>query len=202
MPSRIRKPKYVDGHIPSAEIIGDDSGKFSFEEEKLLELSTSDLRNMLTIISPDHKLLNGKRRSSRTLASAIVKELDKMDDHPGILQSFYDKLYSGDEPEIIQGEKEDAGEPELTKVTDAPEPKSPKEKTATVDKQVGSIVYGLRYTQNLGNYENVQINVSVTLPIDASVDVVESAKDTIDTARELVMSEMVKDLSEVGKIAS
>lgn len=64
---------------------------------------------------------------------------------------------------------------------------------------VGSVTYGIRETKNLGNYESLQINVMVTLPLGATQEQYDEAFLQLKRAKSIVVSRLNDDMDELLK---
>lgn len=62
---------------------------------------------------------------------------------------------------------------------------------------VSTVTYSLREVKNLGNYESLQIGVSVTLPVNPTQEDIDAAKTTLIVAKGLCLDQLNADMDEL-----
>lgn len=167
-----------------------------FTRTGLESFSDLDLKGVLRMVNLDEYTENFDR------AVAIDRILQEQRHgftvaNQEVLDRFLEKASQAVEPSATVSEK-------------ASSPKEQKRKTHTTEKgtgdeegllvagERGSVTYSIREVKNLGNYETLQLNVSVTLPFNPTDDEIKAAKSTLAKAKELCVEQLENDMKELG----
>lgn len=152
-----------------------------FTEEQLMEMKNDHAHRLERIIKiygiqPDKETRNtNKKLRELVLEKQMEIVKDSLETPIEIRNEFSDILFPN--KEVAQA--------------------SPIQELIQASNRRGEVTYAMAMLINTGNYENVRVETSVSLPLDFTDQDLKDAEEAMNVARKLVVEKLAKDAEEV-----
>ena len=163
--------------------------RYPFTEALLRDdrLTTQDVLEIAEIVCPEDVAAYEQKKTRKALLTMVLENLQfyegSTEDHPQGLAPYWDKLSTkGDSSKPAKDDDDDDDSPKVSTTS------------SVVNVGAGTVSYMVGITKNTGDFNSTKIQVGVTLPIDASAELIAKINPTIQICKDKVIETLTEDV--------